>query len=529
MPVDVEVALNVGKDGLNLRDQPAEVPIAELVDSVNWRIDENGALVKRLGYAAYASSGPLAAVPLEQATFNPAGGTTALLFYCADGHVYSSPGDGTFTSIASGLSTTARPTFATLNDKIYWSNGTDNLQQWTGSVLTSIASAPKGKYLAVWRNRLWVAGVASAPRTVYWSNISDPTNWNALNFVDIHGLRGDQITGLVAAPNIGTSFDGADGLLVYMKRSTHRIFDDTDNANGAIVGGGNVLIDGGTGTSSHRSLVHLNGRVWSVCQDGIYSTDGHASLRLESGRLGSFFRNAVNPAFLANALGRAWQGNYWLSVASTGSGINDLILEVYASFPPTIHGDQPLMAHRIPVAAWSIYPAATGDQLIFCDASTTPSDNRLRVRQYGVGGADTDGQATSLPIAASARSGAWTFGTPHPKRIRRVQATGRGTVTLGVATDLERSIGETRTFIMPVSEGPFWNTVNWNQFQWGPLGGVTTNAQWYTRRGRVFQLTVNESSTDIASTTPRLGAATSISGGAALYNLIVRFTPLDAE
>jgi hypothetical protein len=273
------------------------------------------------------------------------------------------------------------------------------------------------------------------------------------------------INGLIPAPNIGNSFDGSDGLLVYQKRSTHRILDDTDNVSGAIVGGGNVLIDAGTGTSSHRSLAALNGRIYSVCPEGIYSTDGHGTQRLESGRLGSFFRNATNAAFLGNALGIAWQGNYWASLAGQGQATNGLVLEVRGAAADSSRRP-PVMAHTLPVGGWAIFPDVAGDQLIFADASVTPTDNTKRVRRYGVGGADTDGQANTLAITATARSGAWIFGTPKPKHIRRVEATGRGTLLIGFAADLERSIGETQAFILGVQDGPFWNAVNWNEFEW---------------------------------------------------------------
>jgi len=534
LPVDLDFPVAIGRDGLNLRDQAAEVPVSALVDSVNWRIDENGALVKRLGYQSWADSDELAGAPLEQATFSPTTGTIDLVFACGDGHVYTSPGDGVFTSIASGLSTTARPSFTMLNDVLYWANGVDDLQSWDGSSLTAIAAAPTGRFVAVWRNRLWIAGDPTHPRRVYWSDILDPTSWNSLNFVDLAEIGGgDQITGLIPAPNIGSSFDGADGLLVYMQHSTHRVFDDTDNSAGAIIGGGNVLIDGGTGTTSHRSLTHLNGRVWSVCPQGVYSTDGHGTLRLETGRLGSFFRNVVNAAHLDNATGIAWQGSYWLALASTGSAANDLILEVYAGYPTGGDGQHPVMAHTIPAGSWSIYPAAPGDQLVFCDSST---GNTKRVRQYGIGGADTTGQSTAQPITAQARSGAWIFGSPHPKRIRRVQAIGRGTLSIGFVEDLQRSVGEVKVFAMAAAsntDGPKWGAVNWGEFIWGGgVGasvGVTTQDQWYTRRGRLFQVTVSETSTDVSSTDPRLGGSSVFAGGAALYNLIVRVTPLDAE
>lgn len=533
MPADVEFPIALGRDGLNLRDQPLEVPISELVDGVNWMIDENGALVKRLGYQSWGDSDAIGAGVLEQATFNPSSGAVAALFYCDDGNVYSSPGDGTFTSIASGLSTSARPTFAMLADKIYWSNGVDAIQQWDGTTLTPVTDgdAPKPKYLAVWRNRLWGAGDPAHPHRVAWSDIAAPTSWNSLNIVDIYSPHGDEITGLAAAPNIGAAFDGSDGVLVYMNRSTHRVFDDTDNTVGASgLGGANVLVDAGVGTSSHRSIAALNGRIYSVNPNGVYSTDGHDTQRLESSRLGPFFHNGVNPGGLEDAIGIAWDGKYWLGCAGAGSAVNNLLLEVYASRPRAPDGGLPVMAHDIAASAWSIFPDPTGDQLVFSDANVTEAG---RVRQYGLGGGDTTGQATTQSIVATARSGVSTFDTIRPKRARRVEIIGRsgpGGVVVGMAADLERSIGEARNFILNAPGSPKWNQVKWNQFQWGPKGGVAPPASnWYTRRGRFFQVTLQESSSVVSTTAALLGTPSAIQGGAAIYGMVIRMTPLDSE
>jgi hypothetical protein len=92
VPVDEQFSITIGQDGLNLRDQPAEVPVSQLIDGLNWRIDENGALVKRLGYTTYTT---LPALPIAQTTYEPVAGATSLIFACADGKVYSSPGDET--------------------------------------------------------------------------------------------------------------------------------------------------------------------------------------------------------------------------------------------------------------------------------------------------------------------------------------------------------------------------------------------------------------------------------------------------
>jgi hypothetical protein len=137
------------------------------------------------------------------------------------------------------------------------------------------------------------------------------------NFVDLLGPEADEITGATAAPNIATSFDGADGILIYKRKSLHRIVDDSDNVAGVFTGGSNVLVDASTGTLSNASIVHQNGRIYCVAQNGIYSTDGHTSQALESGRLGRFFPTSLPTSKLEQSVAAGFQGT--ILVASPAS------------------------------------------------------------------------------------------------------------------------------------------------------------------------------------------------------------------
>lgn len=640
VPIDVESSVAFGITGLNLRDAPLVVGPTGLTDSLNWRLDARGALVKRLGYVKYPASSELAAIPLEQSTYTPSTGGNALIFYCANGKVYSSPGDGAYTQIATGLSTSAIPSFAQMIDKLYWSNGVDAVQSWDGSSLVAITGindvqtititgvptggtttltfngssttalaynatatnvhdalvllpsigtgnvtvtggpwpgtgiaitfvntmantaeplitttdaltggsapathvahtttgrgdAPKGKYLAVWRNRLWVAGTTTNPNRVYWSGIGDPTAWPALNYVDILGPRGDVITALYSSPNIGSSSDGNDGVLVFKTTSVSRVIDDSDNnpATAVISGGANVLVDAVTGTVNSRTVVGLEGRVYCAGKNGIYSTDGHTALVLESAQLGLLFGQALAQTQATNMTAVRWQNNYLLACTPVGSTANTLVLELY----PTLGrvGDSPIMALGLPVKAWSVYPGASGDQLYFCDNSQTPSDNRKWVRLMWSGGSDTDGASTTMNITASARSGASLFNSVQEKRLRYIQAVGRGQLTVGAATDFDTGGGDQQTFISGGTSGalPLWNQVTWNQFVWPGLGsvGVQPITRYYGTRGRYFTFVVSETSMDVAQAAPALGITPAASGGAALYSMICKFTPLAGE
>jgi len=629
VPSDVQEAIQIGAAGLNLRDSPLEVGVSGLIDSLNWRLDQRGALVKRLGYKQGSLSAFGTRVVLEMATFDPStsASTTALLGYCNDGTIVKNVGTVT---IKSGLDTSAVPSFAQMLDKIYWSNGVDPVSSWDGTTVVDITGvndvqtitttgtptggtftltypptgattvpiaynasaatvqsalltilgagtvactggalptgvvctfqgtlantnlqtlthsdnltggssptvvvthttagrgdAPRGKYLAVWRNRLWVAGVAANPNRVYWSGAGDPTVWTTTNFVDIHDPRGDFITSIFPSPNIGTDADGADGVLVYKQRSAHRIIDDADNILGTVSGGANVMIDASTGALTHRSVKTLNGRVYSVGKNGIYSTDGHSSLVLESDQLGTLIPNALTATGAANLLGLAYQGSYLVAATTLGGASNTLLLELCATLGRT--GGHPIMAHTIPVGAMTIFTDSTqGQQAII----TTPGDGNGRAYFLFQGG--TDGVLTT-PITATATTGVSQFGLDAVKRMRRIRAVGRGSLTIGVLADFITGTGDQQIFTGDVSStAPYWNQVNWNQFNWAGQGdsGVLPVSRYFGTRGRWFGFVVSESSSSVSQSTGALGTTPIPTGGAVLQQMQCTLTPLGGE
>ncbi len=124
----------LGRGGLNLREQPAEVGQGELVDSLNWQLDQNGALIKRLGTAAWAAQNNANIIDLY--SFVPSGASPVLLAHFDDGTVQSTLIGDTWTVIDTGLSTTTPIGFAQYLDKAYWCDGVNAMRQWDGVTLT---------------------------------------------------------------------------------------------------------------------------------------------------------------------------------------------------------------------------------------------------------------------------------------------------------------------------------------------------------------------------------------------------------
>lgn len=639
MPVDRIVGVPIGENGLDLRSSVTELEPGDLADSLNWQLDRTGALLKRRGYSAWSVAAP--GNILKLLALNLSGGATWILAHCDDGQVYVTTNGGSWTSIDSGLSTTGPIGGVQYEDKIYYSDGTNAMRSWDGSILAALPSTdindvqtititgtptggsftltclgggttgytttiqyndtattvqtalqgltsvgagnvtctggplpgtpivctfvgalaarpitlmthtdaftggttpaasiahtttgqaivPSGNLLTIWRNRLFVSGVSGQPRRVYWSVINDPATFIVKNnYVDF--AAGNPITALKTGPNVGLGAAGADGVLVFMRDRIHRIYDDSDNIEGTITGGANLLVDENRGAVGPEVIAPAEGALWFLSEHGFHSTDGHG-VTDESTR--------VTPILNSFAWGNADQfcafafhGRYYLAFTPVGEGANTRLLEAYADlfrigWVRRRGGQHQWMAHNVPIGSAVVLDTPSGQVCLFADAS---SGDGSYVRQLFDGGSDADGASDELDIHATARTGAQLFGVSTPKRVRRVELFGQGNVTIGVAADLEETVGETNSFDMRSVLRSWSVSDSWGVGVWGGGGGAKRKAAYYSTRGRFLTFQITETSQDIGVSDRVLGYAGQQSGGAAVYSVLVKLTPLDAD
>lgn len=183
----------------------------------------------------------------------------------------------TWTSIATGLSTTAPFYFATFLDAVFMSNGVDDYRRWDGTTQTTYASAPKGKFLTVWKDVMWLGGVTGNLDRIYSSDPGDATTWPALNFVDIEKGRGFGVTGLAAT----------DSALVVFKYFKHFIIYDPIEYT-------NRIVDGTKGAVTHYSIVDHLGDLYFVSHLGVCRYLGDAPAEIVSQRISTIFRHLEN-------------------------------------------------------------------------------------------------------------------------------------------------------------------------------------------------------------------------------------------
>ncbi len=65
----------------------------------------------------------------------------------------------------------------------------------TGDV-SSVSAAPLSKFIVIWRNYVFAAGIRGLPNTIRYSDLSDYATWTAANTLNVNTNDGDVITGM---------------------------------------------------------------------------------------------------------------------------------------------------------------------------------------------------------------------------------------------------------------------------------------------------------------------------------------------
>lgn len=157
-------------------------------------------------------------------------------------------------------------------------NFTDDVQAFAiGSSIAFeplAATAPKAKYVAIWKDFVVLGHLQAHPQRLRWSAIDDPTSWPAVGSAaaaqaqsdhqDLVG-EGGWIQGLVGG------LGSADGVIIQERALWRATF----------VGPPLVftfdLVEGARGTPAPGSIVQLGGVVAYLGEDGFYLFDGQAS------------------------------------------------------------------------------------------------------------------------------------------------------------------------------------------------------------------------------------------------------------
>lgn len=249
------------RKGLNTAFSQDVLDYYELRYALNARLGQAGSIAKRSGTqrihsSAIGSGGTV--VGLTQ--WQPALGRQVVAI--AGGNLYHKiQTDANFTSVASTLSTTVRPSFATHviagTPTLFFAEGT--LRKWTGAALTNVSGAPAGALaLATYKGRMF-ASVGT--KTIYWSKIADPETWASPDGGQANVDTYDA-SGVIAMAPIGSS------LLLFKNSSIARFTGVSQD---------NILIDQQTegvaadvGTIAAKSVCRVEDVLFFLSDRGAY-------------------------------------------------------------------------------------------------------------------------------------------------------------------------------------------------------------------------------------------------------------------
>lgn len=230
------------------------------------------------------------------ACVNNSGGTYSVTYYNAS---------GTWTAIGSGSSFTASAKFRfeTFLDLVFLVNSAaDSPKSWTGATASSwgttqLTSAPSGKFIKLYKSRLYIAGTTANPDRLYFSSIPDTSNnitWDTTNdWLDINPSDGQNITGL---ERNGTQ------LLIFKNRSMYRWNGSATDAD--------LIVD--VGCSSQESIHTRNGITFFFNPQGVYATSGGYPTRIS--RQIQRWIDAIPAAYYDDVSGITDEDNYYCSI-----------------------------------------------------------------------------------------------------------------------------------------------------------------------------------------------------------------------
>jgi hypothetical protein len=328
------------RDAFNFMTADQSRPIENMV------LNERGGGQKRLGCESHGTFGVDADRALSMYTFyrtdaNP----PQILMYTSAGTLYytTNPVDplATWTQIATGLSTSVPFSYETFNSKVYMGNGIDAYCSWDGATYTTYPSAPKGKFVRLWKDTMWISGVTNLPDRVYSSAPGDAETFPVAGYVDVSRGDGDVVRALAT--------DGQ-FLIVGKRDRTITIYDPNTLAN--------RVVDYEKGFESHFGVAELESEIYFVSRRGICRYLGDSPSQIISDMLDPMFDPqvvALNRLIFSTAY--AFENRVGFAISEVGTSYNTVVVEYYPRLGPlTAFGTRslgPFSYHRMPVQCFA--------------------------------------------------------------------------------------------------------------------------------------------------------------------------------
>ena len=144
---------------------------------------------------------------------------------------------------------------------LYVSDGVNTVLRYDGATVATVDAFPKYSKCAVHKNYMF----AAKGRTVFWSDINDPTTWSANNFQNVNSDAGDSIIGI-------KSFGG--NLIIFCRHSMWSLVGDTFDPIEAQYYLQRIDTPSNFNFLFAQTAVNHGGALKFLCVDGFYAYPG---------------------------------------------------------------------------------------------------------------------------------------------------------------------------------------------------------------------------------------------------------------
>lgn len=299
--------------------------------------EEIGALVHREGSIVVGTC-PDATPITFLYTFEKSGGTSEVIV--SDGtKIWITADFVTFTEKKSGLNSSYILQAITVRDKVWLTNGYDNVMSWNGTTLVTFADragaggdantprVPKGKYIAFSQERIWIARTSGDPSRIFFSALHDPSG-------DPQPPDLDYATADMWPDVNALDCDEDDGDVIYSVRDYIGVpFIFKSNSFGRVTGYdeysyGYARVMSGVGSRFHTTMKSRDEYLEFIGFDGIYQTRGTPATTVRvSDLIKSEFDKLLQPK--VNEQTRVWtSGAHWDTGAYTNTKKGDAIIGI---------------------------------------------------------------------------------------------------------------------------------------------------------------------------------------------------------
>lgn len=174
-----------------------------------------------------------------------------------------------WTSLATGLSTTAKPTYTNFKGnysdyRLLMANGVDPVKMYDGTTVSNVPNAPAGMNFIVSHDNRVYGAVKNA---LHYSALRKADNWTTVDEsgqIMIEDGAGEDITSLVA---------GTGHVVAFTRQATHELY-GTNPGNYRL-----QVISEEVGCISHHTATMISGTLFFLSHDGIYRYNGGAAPR----------------------------------------------------------------------------------------------------------------------------------------------------------------------------------------------------------------------------------------------------------